>query len=161
MDNPDQRLAVDVRNFTDTSITFSVTMLNALIDLVSFSGGLLRGGPCCAVLCCRRGVQRQRQHRDARDAHAGRGPSLAHARPPSIPPPIPPGILFTIYPPLFGALLVYSVGGTALSLYIGKPLVGLNFQQEAQEANFRCGRRMAMEAALAAAPQRRPSPPLR
>ncbi len=47
------------------------------------------------------------------------------------------GILYSIYPPLFGALLVYSIGGTALSIYIGKPLVGLNFQQEAQEANFR------------------------
>lgn len=47
------------------------------------------------------------------------------------------GILYSIYPPLFGALLVYSIGGTALSVYIGRPLVGLNFQQEAQEANFR------------------------
>ena len=47
------------------------------------------------------------------------------------------GILFTIYPPLFVALLVYSIGGTAISLRLGRPLVGLNFQQEAQEANFR------------------------
>ena len=49
----------------------------------------------------------------------------------------PAGILYSIYPPLFGALVVYSLGGTALSVYIGRPLVGLNFQQEAQEANFR------------------------
>ena len=48
------------------------------------------------------------------------------------------GILYGIYPPLFAALLVYSLGGTALSVAIGRPLVGLNFQQEAQEANFRC-----------------------
>ena len=47
------------------------------------------------------------------------------------------GILYTIYPPLFVALLVYSIGGTAISLRLGRPLVGLNFQQEAQEANFR------------------------
>ncbi|EFN54030.1 hypothetical protein CHLNCDRAFT_31925, partial [Chlorella variabilis] len=86
VDNPDQRIAVDVRNFTDTALTFSVVMLNACIDLVSFSG-----------------------------------------------------ILYSIYPPLFGALAVYAVGGTALSVYIGRPLVGLNFQQEAQEANFRYG----------------------
>ena len=54
-------------------------------------------------------------------------------------PPVLPtaGILYSIYPPLFGALVVYSLGGTALSVYIGRPLVGLNFQQEAQEANFR------------------------
>ncbi|PRW39262.1 ABC transporter D family member chloroplastic isoform A [Chlorella sorokiniana] len=86
VDNPDQRIAVDARAFTDTALTFSLTMFNALIDLISFSG-----------------------------------------------------ILYSIYPPLFGALLVYSIGGTALSIYIGRPLVGLNFQQEAQEANFRYG----------------------
>lgn len=34
---------------------------------------------------------------------------------------------------------VAAVGGTGLSIYIGKPLVRLNFQQEAQEANFRWG----------------------
>jgi hypothetical protein len=27
------------RSFTDTALTFSVVMLNAVIDLVSFSGG--------------------------------------------------------------------------------------------------------------------------
>ncbi|KAL4419364.1 hypothetical protein ABPG77_001591 [Micractinium sp. CCAP 211/92] len=86
VDNPDQRIAVDVKNFTDTALTFSVVMLNAVVDLVSFSG-----------------------------------------------------ILYSIYPPLFAALLVYSVGGTALSLRIGRPLIGLNFRQEAQEANFRYG----------------------
>ena len=43
-----------------------------------------------------------------------------------------------IYPPLFAALLVYSIGGTGLSLYLGRNLVGLNFAQEAQEANYRC-----------------------
>lgn len=35
------------------------------------------------------------------------------------------------------ALLVYSLGGTGVSLFLGRKLVGLNFQQEAQEANFR------------------------
>ena len=46
-------------------------------------------------------------------------------------------ILYTIYPPLFVVLVVYSVGGTAISLKLGQKLVGLNFQQEAQEANYR------------------------
>jgi ABC-type uncharacterized transport system fused permease/ATPase subunit len=32
---------------------------------------------------------------------------------------------------------VYSLGGTGASLFLGRKLVGLNFQQEAQEANFR------------------------
>ena len=74
------------RNFTDTALSFSMTILNAVIDLVSFSE-----------------------------------------------------ILYTIYPPLFVVLVVYSVGGTAISVKLGQRLVGLNFQQEAQEANFRQG----------------------
>ncbi|KAA6420322.1 MAG: abc transporter family [Trebouxia sp. A1-2] len=48
-------------------------------------------------------------------------------------------ILYTIYPPLFVVLVVYSVGGTGISIKLGQKLVGLNFQQEAQEANFRYG----------------------
>lgn len=62
-------------------------------------------------------------------------------------------ILFSIYPPLFVALIIYSVGGTWLSIRIGRvapilftcvesifqSLVGLNFRQEAKEADFRFG----------------------
>lgn len=46
-------------------------------------------------------------------------------------------ILASIYPPLFGVLVLYAAGGTALSVRIGAPLVGLNFAQEAREADFR------------------------
>ncbi|GFR42440.1 hypothetical protein Agub_g3347, partial [Astrephomene gubernaculifera] len=86
VDNPDQRIAADVATFTDTALSLSLTALNALIDLVSFSG-----------------------------------------------------ILFAIYPPLFGALLAYALGGTAASVALGKNLVTLNFQQEAREADLRYG----------------------
>ena len=55
------------------------------------------------------------------------------------------GILYSIYPPLFLALLVYSIGGTGTSLFLGRKLVGLNFQQEAQEANFRCSFHMLLQ----------------
>jgi ABC-type uncharacterized transport system fused permease/ATPase subunit len=47
------------------------------------------------------------------------------------------GILYSIYPPLFGALLVYAIGGTAASIALGRPLVPLNFAQEAAEADLR------------------------
>ena len=67
VDNPDQRISSDVASFTDTALSLSLTLLNALIDLVSFSG-----------------------------------------------------ILFSIYPPLFIALVTYSIGGTAVSLGLGK-----------------------------------------
>lgn len=86
-----QASRLSCRQFTDTALGFSTGILNALIDLVSFSG-----------------------------------------------------ILYTIYPPLFLALLIYSVGGTAISLQLGKPLVGLNFRQEAREADFRLGRELVI-----------------
>ncbi|KAH9330447.1 hypothetical protein KI387_002555, partial [Taxus chinensis] len=48
-------------------------------------------------------------------------------------------ILFGIYPPLFVVLIVYSLGGTAISVLVGKGLVTLNFMQEKKEADFRYG----------------------
>lgn len=55
------------RQFTDAALGLSLTVLNSLIDLVSFSG-----------------------------------------------------ILYSIYPPLFGALLAYAIGGTLGSIALGK-----------------------------------------
>ncbi|CAA0836547.1 ABC transporter D family member 2- chloroplastic [Striga hermonthica] len=48
-------------------------------------------------------------------------------------------ILYGIYPPLFLVLLGYSFGGTAISVYLGRGLVNLNFLQEKKEADFRYG----------------------
>ena len=84
VDNPDQRLSADVNAFTDTALGFSLTILNCVVDLVSFSN-----------------------------------------------------ILYSIYPPLFGVLIVYAIGGTFISLQIGKPLVEINFKQEKTEADYR------------------------
>lgn len=70
--------------FTDAALGLFLTLLAALVDLVSFSG-----------------------------------------------------ILYSIYPSLFAALILYSIGGTAVSLYLGKALVPLNFKQEAAEADLR------------------------
>ena len=38
VDNPDQRIAEDTRAFTAVSLDFGISVLTALIDLVSFSG---------------------------------------------------------------------------------------------------------------------------
>ncbi|XVF44357.1 hypothetical protein PTKIN_Ptkin02bG0113900 [Pterospermum kingtungense] len=86
IDNPDQRIVDDLSSFTSTALSFSLTLFNAAVDLISFSN-----------------------------------------------------ILYTIYPPLFGVLLLYSVGGTAISIFLGKELVTLNFLQEKKEADFRYG----------------------
>ncbi|KAI3466282.1 hypothetical protein Pfo_022945 [Paulownia fortunei] len=48
-------------------------------------------------------------------------------------------ILYGIYPPLFLVLLGYSLGGTAISVFLGRGLVTLNFLQEKKEADFRYG----------------------
>ncbi|GAB2222858.1 hypothetical protein Droror1_Dr00016988 [Drosera rotundifolia] len=86
LDNPDQRIVDDLSSFTGTALSFSLTLFNALVDLISFSN-----------------------------------------------------ILYGIYPPLFIVLLVYSIGGTAISIFLGKELVSLNFLQEKKEADFRYG----------------------
>lgn len=86
IDNPDQRINDDLSAFTGTALAFSLTLLNAVVDLVSFSN-----------------------------------------------------ILYGIYPPLFIVLIVYSLGGTAISVFLGKSLVNLNFMQEKKEADFRYG----------------------
>uniref|UniRef100_A0A2P2K4K3 ABC transporter family protein n=1 Tax=Rhizophora mucronata TaxID=61149 RepID=A0A2P2K4K3_RHIMU len=86
IDNPDQRIVDDLGSFTGTALSFSLTLFNSVVDLISFSN-----------------------------------------------------ILFGIYPPLFVVLLVYSLGGTAISVYLGRGLVTLNFLQEKKEADFRYG----------------------
>ncbi|GLT67236.1 hypothetical protein SLA2020_395580 [Shorea laevis] len=86
IDNPDQRIVDDLSSFTGTALSFSLTLFNAAVDLISFSN-----------------------------------------------------ILYGIYPPLFIVLLVYSIGGTAISVFLGKGLVTLNFLQEKKEADFRYG----------------------
>ncbi|OVA13939.1 ABC transporter-like [Macleaya cordata] len=48
-------------------------------------------------------------------------------------------ILYDIYPSLFIVLVVYSVGGTSISLLLGRDLTTLNFLQEKKEADFRYG----------------------
>jgi vitamin B12/bleomycin/antimicrobial peptide transport system ATP-binding/permease protein len=38
LDNPDQRITEDVKNFTATTLSFSLIILNSIITLVSFVG---------------------------------------------------------------------------------------------------------------------------
>ena len=46
-------------------------------------------------------------------------------------------ILYSIYPQLFVAIIVYAMFGTICTTYLGKNLVGLNYQQLSKEANLR------------------------
>lgn len=47
------------------------------------------------------------------------------------------GVLWTISPLLFGVALGYAAIGTLAAMYLGRPLVRLNYRQSDQEANFR------------------------
>jgi putative ATP-binding cassette transporter len=47
------------------------------------------------------------------------------------------GVLWTISPLLFGVAVGYAAVGTLAAIYLGRPLVGLNYRQSDQEANFR------------------------
>src|SRR5205823_4279655 len=47
------------------------------------------------------------------------------------------GVLWTISPLLFGVAVGYAAIGTLAAIYLGRPLVGLNYRQSDQEANFR------------------------
>lgn len=86
IDNPDQRLAEDLREFTVTSLSFLLIILGAVIDLIAFTG-----------------------------------------------------ILWSISRLLSGILFVYAVCGTLITIFIGKRLVGLNYNQLRKEADFRYG----------------------
>ena len=98
-DNPDQRIAEDIKMFIDNTLSIGVGLLSSIVSLFSF-----------AVILWRLSA-------DAPLYLFGSDHSF-------------PGYL------VWGAL-VYSVLGTWLTHVIGWPLVGLNFQQQRFEANFR------------------------
>ena len=49
------------------------------------------------------------------------------------------GVLWTISPLLFMVAVLYAAGGSLLTVLLGRPLVGLNYEQFDREANFRSG----------------------
>jgi putative ATP-binding cassette transporter len=98
-DNPDQRIADDIKLFVDQTLNIAVGLLSAVVTLASFVvilWGLSAESPLHVF---------------------GREFDI-------------PGYL------VWGAL-IYAVLGTALTQWIGSPLVSLNFQQQRFEADFR------------------------
>jgi vitamin B12/bleomycin/antimicrobial peptide transport system ATP-binding/permease protein len=49
------------------------------------------------------------------------------------------GVLWSISPLLFMVAVLYAAGGSLLTVLLGRPLVGLNYDQLDREANFRSG----------------------
>jgi vitamin B12/bleomycin/antimicrobial peptide transport system ATP-binding/permease protein len=98
-DNPDQRIADDIRLFVDNGLFISIRLLGSVVSFFSF----------VAILW---GLSAEAPFRLA-------GYDIAI-----------PGYLVW-------AALVYALAGTALTHWIGSPLIGLNFQQQRYEADFR------------------------
>jgi vitamin B12/bleomycin/antimicrobial peptide transport system ATP-binding/permease protein len=98
-DNPDQRIADDVKMFVDQTLGICVSLLSAVVTLASFIvilWGLSADSPLTLF-----------------------------------------GNEFHIPGYLVWCALIYAVFGTALTHWIGSPLVTLNFQQQRFEADFR------------------------
>ncbi|MCC6889280.1 MAG: ABC transporter ATP-binding protein/permease [Hyphomicrobiales bacterium] len=98
-DNPDQRIADDIRLFADKALFIGIRVLGASVSLVSFVIVLW-------VLSAQAPLQL-----------FGHDISI-------------PGYLVW-------AALIYAAIGTAVTHWVGRPLINLNFQQQRYEADFR------------------------
>jgi putative ATP-binding cassette transporter len=98
-DNPDQRIADDIRLFVDNGLYIALRLLGAVVSFFSF----------VVILW-----------------------TLSADAPFHL-----FGVEIAIPGYLVWAALVYAIGGTALTHWIGSPLIGLNFQQQRYEADFR------------------------
>ena len=94
-DNPDQRIADDLRLFTDGTLSLSLGLLSSVVTLASFITILWAVSGPMEIL----------------------------------------GINVPGY--MLWAALLYAIVGSVITHYVGRPLIGLNFQQERFEADFR------------------------
>ncbi len=100
-DNPDQRIAEDVRLFTEFTVFLSMGLLNAVVTLGSFIAILWTvSGPLTVMLGANE---------------------------------------FTIPGYMVWVAVLYAIAGSWLTHAIGRPLIGLNFQQQKLEADLRYG----------------------
>ncbi len=98
-DNPDQRIAEDIKLFVDQTLRIGLGFLNSVVTLLSFVV-ILWGLSLAAPL------------------HLFGAP-------------------FSIPGYLVWAALLYSIGGTLITHWIGRPLIRLMFTQQRYEADFR------------------------
>lgn len=98
-DNPDQRIAEDIKLFIEKILYLGLGLLNAVVTLCSF----------IAILWV-----------------------LSASAPFKL-----GGIEWAIPGYLVWAALIYSILGTAITQWIGRVLIGLNFNQQRYEADFR------------------------
>ncbi|MGC2774285.1 MAG: ABC transporter ATP-binding protein/permease [Bradyrhizobium sp.] len=98
-DNPDQRIAEDVKQFIEQTLFITINLLSSVVTLASFVvilWGLSEAAPLTLF-----------------------------------------GIEYSIPGYLVWAALFYAIAGTAVTHWVGSPLVNLNFEQQRFEADFR------------------------
>ena len=99
IDNPDQRIAEDIRQFIDTTLSLTVGLLGEIARLFSFVAVLWTLSDLIPVHLF--------------------------------------GQSYVISGYLVWAALIYAVVGTAITHWIGRSLIPLDFEQERREADFR------------------------
>ncbi len=98
-DNPDQRIAEDLRLFTDGTLNLALGLLTSVLTLASFITILWNvSGPLSFMLS---------------------------------------GTQVTIPGYMVWVAIAYALAASVLAHLIGRPLIGLNFQKEQREADFR------------------------
>ena len=111
LDNPDQRIAEDIKNFTAESLEFFLLIFNSLFKVIGFTALIWNIPPKVTVY---------------EFASPIKIFNLEIAR-------IAPSILVIF-------LLGYLVSGTLITIFVfGRKLVNINYQQLRKEANFRFG----------------------
>jgi putative ATP-binding cassette transporter len=98
-DNPDQRIAEDIRMFIESGLPLGIRLLRSLVTIGSF----------VAILW-----------------------ALSNEMPLTV-----FGVTWPIPGYLVWAAVIYATVGTAITHYIGRPLVNLNFNRQRFEADFR------------------------
>ena len=100
-DNPDQRIAEDLKLFTNMTLGLSLGLLNSVVTLVSFVGILWAiSGPLSFTFA---------------------------------------GMSFKIPGYMVWGCLAYALISSAITHWLGRPLIGLNFSQQRFEADYRFG----------------------
>src|SRR5207249_2981404 len=98
-DNPDQRIAEDLRLFTSNTLDLSLGLVSSVVTLASFVAILWSiSGPLSFALA---------------------------------------GVSLTIPGYMVWAAVLYALVGSMLAHRIGRALIGINFQQQRLEADFR------------------------
>ena len=116
VDNPDQRIAEDIKSFTEESLNFLLVIFNSIFQIIGYTALIWNIPPKVVILKFDNPIK----------ISLGAKINFEIAQ-------IAPSILIIF-------LLTYAVLGTLITIgFFGRKLVRINYQQLRKEANFRFG----------------------